>query len=333
MTHLLLLGAGFSRNWGGWLATEAFEYLLGHPKIISNPSLRDLLWKHQQDGGGFEEALAEVQRDHRRDPKKHQTTLNSIQGAIKCMFDDMNKAFLKLPSWEFQNGIDGTVNSFLNRFDAIFTLNQDLLLEHHYMSIGRNPEKPAYFPGMERIPSSEPSQSHSWAHSSFFSEQPDNFKLLDSSHQPIFKLHGSSNWRHTQDDATSLLVMGGGKKQNIDNTPILNWYATEFEQRLAQPKTRLMIIGYGFRDQHINEMLKGAVQKGLEIFVIAPEGAEIAMKQNPTRHSGCITGSTPLEETIKQSLIGASRRPLNEIFGSNTMEHNKVMRFFELPLK
>ena len=28
MPNLLLIGAGFSRNWGGWLATEAFEHLL-----------------------------------------------------------------------------------------------------------------------------------------------------------------------------------------------------------------------------------------------------------------------------------------------------------------
>jgi len=27
--HFLLTGAGFSRNWGGWLVNEAFEYLLG----------------------------------------------------------------------------------------------------------------------------------------------------------------------------------------------------------------------------------------------------------------------------------------------------------------
>jgi hypothetical protein len=27
MPHILLTGAGFSRNWGGFLATEAFEFL------------------------------------------------------------------------------------------------------------------------------------------------------------------------------------------------------------------------------------------------------------------------------------------------------------------
>jgi hypothetical protein len=33
MPHYLLTGAGFSRNWGGWLANEAFEHLLGAPEI------------------------------------------------------------------------------------------------------------------------------------------------------------------------------------------------------------------------------------------------------------------------------------------------------------
>ena len=32
MPCVLLTGAGFSRNWGGWLAIEAFEYLLGCPE-------------------------------------------------------------------------------------------------------------------------------------------------------------------------------------------------------------------------------------------------------------------------------------------------------------
>jgi len=45
MPHILLFGAGFSRNWGGWLADEAFEYLLGHPRI--DDGLRVLLWRYK----------------------------------------------------------------------------------------------------------------------------------------------------------------------------------------------------------------------------------------------------------------------------------------------
>jgi len=51
MGHVLLLGAGFSRNWGGWLATEVFEYLLGCPEIANDPNLRALLWRRQPVDG------------------------------------------------------------------------------------------------------------------------------------------------------------------------------------------------------------------------------------------------------------------------------------------
>ena len=68
MPTFLLIGAGFSRNWGGWLASEAFEYLLGRPEIQQSPALRDLLWKHHPSGG-FEDALAELQVAFGRDPQ------------------------------------------------------------------------------------------------------------------------------------------------------------------------------------------------------------------------------------------------------------------------
>ena len=61
MNFVLLLGAGFTRNWGGWLALEAFEYLLGCPEV--DDDLQKLLWDYK-DRGGFEAALAELQKHH-----------------------------------------------------------------------------------------------------------------------------------------------------------------------------------------------------------------------------------------------------------------------------
>lgn len=54
MKNILLLGV--SRNWGGWLAAEAFEYLLGDPIIMQDNTLKVLLWKYQKEGSGFEGA-------------------------------------------------------------------------------------------------------------------------------------------------------------------------------------------------------------------------------------------------------------------------------------
>lgn len=80
-----------------------------------------------------------------------------------------------------------------------------------------------------------------------------------------------------------------------------------------------MLIGYGFRDKHINAAILGGINKGLRVFVIAPEGAELAIKLSADRET---------EVIMKRALIGASRRPLREIFCAEGAEFDKVMRFF-----
>src|SRR2546427_6832509 len=74
MPHILLLGAGFSRNWGGWLADEAFEYLLGHPRI--DDGLRTLLWRYKGNGG-FEAAVDEQQSETARNSECHRAERNA----------------------------------------------------------------------------------------------------------------------------------------------------------------------------------------------------------------------------------------------------------------
>jgi len=91
MTPDLLIGAGFSRNWGGWLASEAFEYLLGHPAVMRSAPLRDLLWKNQPKGG-FEAALDELRQIAERD-RSQQQFLVALESAIIRMFGAMNSGY------------------------------------------------------------------------------------------------------------------------------------------------------------------------------------------------------------------------------------------------
>jgi hypothetical protein len=127
---ILLVGAGFSRNWGGWLASEAFEYLLGCPEV--DIALRDLLWRHKRVGG-FEGALAELQQEHRSASTPLAPQLANLQKALLRMFADMDAAFCRV-QFEFQSNREYLVALFLTRFQAIFSLNQDLLLERHYLN-------------------------------------------------------------------------------------------------------------------------------------------------------------------------------------------------------
>src|SRR5207302_5470573 len=169
MNYLLLLGAGFSKNWHGWLADEVFNRLLGCPEVIADAELRQILWSTSDSG--FESALELVQDEAERDPhsKSKQRRLQAMQGAVGQVFREINSSFLNQPIFASHNNREGTVRGFLTRFHAIFTLNQDILLEHHYhdnFDIGL--ERPQCWnsiqiPGMRRFPVGEPLFDKSWA--------------------------------------------------------------------------------------------------------------------------------------------------------------------------
>lgn len=113
--------------------------------------------------------------------------------------------------------------------------------------------------------------------------------------------------------------------------PVLSWYVKELEQRLRDKPAQLMLIGYSFRDHHINNVIADAVNAGLKIFVKSPDGAKVARQANPTRDRDAkkIAVPTRIEQTLDRSLIGASRRLLSESFSNDVAEHGELMRFFE----
>src|SRR4051794_5343000 len=127
MTNILLTGAGLSRNWGGWLVDEAFEYLLGCPEL--DASIRNELWADKNRGAGYESTLARLQAMAPRDATGSiQAQVNFLSGALARMFELMDRGFRDL-HLEINGSPGFQVSTLLQRFDAIFTLNQDLLLE------------------------------------------------------------------------------------------------------------------------------------------------------------------------------------------------------------
>ena len=281
--------------------------------------------------GGFENALAVVQSDFIRYPAANTGHFQDLQSAVTRMFGDMNKGYFDHTDFEFQSARERMVGTFLTRFDAIFTLNQDLLIEHYYIdrdisltSSGR--WGGAEMPGMRPVHNQASINPVSWAQRTWTPAPPAEFSF-DPRHQPYFKLHGSSNWQEVH--GAPMLIMGGNKIRDIHFSPVLSWYHQQFEERLYQRDTRLMVIGYGFRDTHINEVIMRAINEhGTQMFIIAPEGGDLARRVNPT-HQAAIRVGTDLEATFERGLIGASRRTLREIFGGDSIEFIKVMRFFQ----
>ncbi len=142
------------------------------------------------------------------------------------------------------------------------------------------------------------------------------------------KLHGSAN--RFDDDGRRIMILGGAKQQEIGHIPMLKWYLQLQEECLLRPGTRLMVIGYGFRDDHVSAAVDKAASLRLKLFVIDLLGARIAYEINESRKRHQIgSRDTPLEQLLQRSLIGGSRRPLRDIFGADVTEHNKVTRFFD----
>ena len=103
MGHILLLGAGFSHNWDGWLADEVYDYLIGTPEVKNDNALRGLLSQHQMSGGGFEAALGSLQVSYTQNAAANQESLRKLQTAIQRMFDDMNEGFFRRQQIEFRS--------------------------------------------------------------------------------------------------------------------------------------------------------------------------------------------------------------------------------------
>jgi hypothetical protein len=324
MGHYLLTGAGFSRNWGGWLADEAFEYLLGYPGISQDIHME--LWKSKNQRLGFEntlQALRQAAEKHKDD--RFVSNVRLFERMLEDMFNAMNVGFKQvvfnpLPPGAF-NSDDPVdfIRRFLTHFDAIFTLNQDCLLELKYNApgfhrISQNRWRDMYCPGLEEVLSSgkpfEPPGVYKPGSKTF---------SLDRDRQPYFKLHGSSNWREGN---SSLLIMGGNKGPDIEKHWLLRNYRDQFTNMITRGDARLVIIGYSFLDAHINEIVETAANAGGKIFIIDPLGIDVL--NNAPKVSNDARG---LQARIYTSIAGGSRRLLSTTFSSDHVERNKVWRF------
>src|SRR5262249_28896086 len=151
---------------------------------------------------------------------------------------------------------------FMARFDSIFTLNQDILLERNYLRMnvavhsdgGRWSD--AYMPGVRELPDPAGPPMKDWLRVRWQPVQSEIKKPLERRLQPYIKLHGSSGWIDGNNEP--ILIMGGGKDHAIASYGILEWYHRLLREFLAMPETRLVIVGYGFRDEHITAALREA---------------------------------------------------------------------------
>jgi hypothetical protein len=67
------------------------------------------------------------------------------------------------------------------------------------------------------------------------------------------------------------MVIGGQKTERIAQIPMLDWYFEIFQRVLSQPNSHFLLIGYGFGDKHVNEIIANCVlQSGLSLYILGP---------------------------------------------------------------
>jgi hypothetical protein len=150
---------------------------------------------------------------------------------------------------------------------------------------------------------------------------------LSPSIQPYIKLHGSVNWMESN-MGQRMLIMGGAKTALINRFPLLKWYQDEFREALIQPGARLMIMGYSFSDEHINDTIFTAAKDGdLKLFIVDPGGVNIIDKRDKT--AAIPIPKEEFQEVLERRIIGVSTRPISSTFNDDTVENGRLAKFFQ----
>lgn len=269
---ILLTGAGFTKNFGGFLANDMWTKLFNCCEVQKEPVLRNILLNDFD----YESIYHKIfDGDYSAGQKE---TINTAIFEAYRKLDNIGQNYIPATDNSKSNILFGT-KQIIDRLAAkgqinfFFTLNQDLFVER--LISGTNipittPNMPRFF-----IPNSIDSRRS--INDADFKTVPTQDKLDSTKHATTLsptefhyvKLHGSFGWKAS--DGSNKLVIGRNKDNQIANEPLLSWYFDLFKQVLFQQEMELLLIGYGFRDDHINEVIAEAIeQHGLKLYILSP---------------------------------------------------------------
>jgi len=264
--HILLTGAGFTKNFGAPLARELWNTIAGHPYIKDHDRVRSALLADFD----FESVYHRIMTgDFSADEK------TALARSVKSAYLDLDAIIEPHPGFLNMYGVRDLIRSFSGQKGApgfVFTLNQDLFLERHYLEIEKPtlpgiPHGDGWFNGHFGRPGSLPNNRM------LPEVAPPASELLRHGNLFFVKLHGSTNWYSSKGNG-QLMVIGGGKEQQIDSEPLLARYMEIFRSVLQGGEHKLLVIGYSFADPHINDVLLQATKTGLELFILGPGSPE-----------------------------------------------------------
>ena len=317
---VILTGAGFTKDFGGFLGKEMWENIFSHKDIQENENLRAAMVADPECN--YETILYNVQNGSYSQEDKE-----SLYQVVEQAYALLDKSIYNYCENRDQakgislRGVFGMFTGALSESDKkhfIFTLNQDLLMEragshrspfvdlvgHNQMKLGA-PFRSEY---CVTLPTEEELE-----------QRKEQFVPYGAWH--YVKLHGSYGW--TSATGGRGMVLGKNKTEAIQQEPLLRLNYQMFKDVLASPDRLLIIIGYGFGDQHINDVIVDSViNHGLKLYIITPSEAPTLLEK--------LNGISP---SVGSALSGCSLKPLRELFpygGDYRTTHKDLFQRWEV---
>lgn len=267
--HILLTGAGFTKNFGGFLGSEMWSLIFNHPLISESSYLKDLLTRNQD----FEMVYSEV-IDNESASEEDKEIIQKVVGEAYKDLDDAIK------NWTFNTDSPYPVNWYgvqklLSIFSGdrinrgfYFTLNQDIFMER--MSGSLCPGVPRFPQGLYQLRGTNIVENQFVTLPSGAEAEKKFLEGMNNHNGPVYiKLHGSYGWKSSY--GSNPMIIGKNKSALIEQEPLLKIYLELFKSVLNSGNKKLLVIGYGFGDGHINEIIWDAAKNhGLRIYIISP---------------------------------------------------------------
>jgi hypothetical protein len=323
MNNLILLtGAGFTKNFGGFLDEGVKKVIENHiaeeefKKIVkNNPNPYEQIYQELNSGNSM----------YSEDKRKQ------FNEAINYAYADMESS-ITAELQKFTDEEKNILQIFLKKFHYVFTLNQDLFLEKTfgYHSLLTN----QFFGNYQSLNPFYDLLNGKFGHPDLVTSefekllhvQPhkDNFKY--------FKIHGSFAWQNV--NYTNIHVMGVGfsKHSRVWDYPVLRIYLSFFGNRITDGDGVLVIFGYGFGDMHINNNICWGINRGLRLIVIGWnefENFKNKLKEAIEKTYSFDNIQLPTSENLKIQIHENTEKIINAIDKHYSLRDQNIFEFLK----
>ncbi|WP_165482637.1 SIR2 family protein [Legionella gresilensis] len=278
--RILLTGAGFTRNFGAPLANEMATHIFNLLKCPEGKKLKKILREYSYDYESAYQAIISGEFSLEEKSTMKTALIEAYNYLDKIIINIGNEHIHTIHSIEKELIKDLQVNYKGSGF--IFTLNQDLIIERKFNNGTIKYRLPAaYTKFLNSDNSIKDFENNLYSQNNDLQQiekERNQFLTLlkkiknGTNHTNLIayvKLHGSMDWLSGENN--QLMIVGGNKTKYIDKFPLLKWYYELFKFEINKTDARLLIIGYGFMDEHINLAIKVAIEENaLQLYIINP---------------------------------------------------------------